>query len=418
MGNNFVQSLANAVTGRDGARSGESSLRAQPPLTPPPTNIASPPAAASSNAQVHPTAALPAHALHPEMLSSIGEELAHDLTQALQLIQQAVANPRQYGAGLSKTHFLVEGLRRKAMSMQQMSRLAQNRVRQSHEKLALPQVVQGVIDERLPESTVVGVVINTRFKPVDIIVDPGLLVSLVGSALDWVSEFGTIIRVSTSMKHWPQHGQLNFSSAQGVRTQDDIDKRSAVSQSIAWHLLQQTALAMGVGLEVTENMHERSLVIEFPRTVVALEGMTMMEMDAGPASSHSTYGSVNSNFVAGHQVLLISQDYNFYKQVREICKGLSLRCEQAPSVEMAERICEKNPPHLIVVDDELIDEQYDQLMGDLQRHNPGFPSIVISNGSFGFEMSDWTGTNKSRVAREQIQEQLPAALVMELSRSI
>ncbi len=352
------------------------------------------------------------------MLSSIGEEFAHDLNQTLHLIQQAVINPRSFGSGLSKTHFLLEGLRRKAMSMQQVSRLAQNRIRQSHEKLSLPEVLQSVIHERRAESAALGVVINTRFKPVEIIVDPGLLVSVMGAALDWMGEFGTIIRVGTSMKNWPQHGLLSLSSAQGVRTQEDVDKRSAVSQSISWHLLQQTALAMGVGMEVSENSHERTLVLEFPRTVVALEGMTMMEMDAGPASMHSTYGSINSNFIAGHQVLLISQDYDFFKQVREICKTLSLRCEQAPSVQMAERMCEQNPPHLIMCDEELTDEHYDQLLDDLQRHNPGFPSIVVSSGNFGFEMSDWSGNNKSRVAREQIGEQLPAALVMELSRSI
>ena len=85
------------------------------------------------------------------MLSSIGEEFAHDLSQAMNMIQLAVSNPRAYGSGLSKTHFLVEALRRKAMCMQQMARLAQNRVRQSHEKLSLPQVVQSIMDERHAE---------------------------------------------------------------------------------------------------------------------------------------------------------------------------------------------------------------------------------------------------------------------------
>ena len=350
------------------------------------------------------------------MLSSIGEEFAHDLSQAMNMIQLAVSNPRAYGSGLSKTHFLVEALRRKAMCMQQMARLAQNRVRQSHEKLSLPQVVQSIMDERHAESLATGVLINSRFKPVEIIVDPGLLVSLIGASIDWVCEFGSVIRITTTMKNWPQHGQLNLTAAQGVRTQDDIDKQSGVSQSIAWHLLHQTALAMGVGLEIKEDMHERGLLIEFPRTVVALEGMTMMEMDAGPNTD--SFGSVNSNFIAGHQVMLISPDYEFFKQVREICKTLSLRCEQAPDVATAERMCEKSPPHLIMIDDELADDHYEQLLGDLQRHNPDFPSIVVSNGGFGFEMSDWSGNNKSRVSREQIQEQLPPALVMELSRAM
>ncbi len=404
MVNSFVQTLTNAVTRRDSSRqNSQASLRS-----------ADTAAAVDSPVEQH---ALPDHALQPEILATIGEEFAHDLTQAMHLIHQAVVNPRLHGVGLSKTHFLVEGLRRKAMSMQQMARLAQNRLRQSHEKLVLGEVVQSVVDERRAENLALGVVVQTRFKPVEIIVDPGLLVGLIGAAMDWVGEFGTMIRANTGMKHWPQHGQLTLSATQGVRTQDDIEKRNAVNQSIAWHLLQQTAVAMGVGVEITENINERTVLIEFPRTVVALEGMTMMEIDTGFSSTDS-FGSVNSNFIAGHQVLLISPDYKLFNLVRDICKSLSLRCEQAPTVQMAERLCEQSTPHLIMCEEEFKDEQYDQLLGDLRRHNPDFPTIMVTQGGYGFEISGWSSENSSRVSRERIEEQLPATLVMELSRSI
>ncbi len=315
-----------------------------------------------------------------------------------------------------RTHTLVDGLRHKAMALQQISRLAQNQVRQSHEKLSLQEVTQGLLTERQAEYTARGVLVNTRYKSVDIIVDPGLLVSLIASALDWVTEFGTVVRLATSMKNWPQHGQLSLIASQGVRLQSDIDNKSVVNQSIAWHLLQQTAQSMGVGLEMNETVNERSLMIEFPRTVVALEGMTIMEMDAGSASD--SFGSVNSNFIAGHQVLLISADYSFYRQVRDICKGLSLVCEQAPNVETAERMCEQRVPHLIMCDEALADERYDALLEDLERHSPGFPTIMVGEGDHGFELSGWSSSNRSRISRNQVVEQLPSALTIELSRSI
>jgi hypothetical protein len=354
--------------------------------------------------------------LHPGIVGTIGEEFAHILTNAMELIVHAAANPRSFGNDLTRTHLLVDGLRHKAMALQQISRLAQNQVRQSHEKLSLQQVVQGLLTERQAEYAAAGVVVNTRFKPVDIIVDPGLLVSLIAAALNWVTEFGTVVRLATSMKNWPQHGQLSLIASQGVRLQTDIDNKSVVNQSIAWHLLQQTALSMGVGLELSETVHERNLMIEFPRTVVALEGMTMMEMDAGSASD--SFGSVHSNFIAGHQVLLISSDYGFYRQVRDICKGLSLVCEQAPNVETAERMCEQRVPHLIMCDENLADERYDALLADLERHSPGFPTIMVGEGDHGFELSGWSSSNKSRISRNQVLEQLPSALTIELSRSI
>jgi hypothetical protein len=407
---NFVQSLANAVTRRD-----------TPPKAGP---VAAPASARASNARAtsapavapesSPAAAPPG--LHPGIVGTIGEEFAHILTNAMELIVHAAANPRSFGNDLTRTHLLVDGLRHKAMALQQISRLAQNQVRQSHEKLSLQQVVQGLLTERQAEYAAAGVVVNTRFKPVDIIVDPGLLVSLIAAALNWVTEFGTVVRLATSMKNWPQHGQLSLIASQGVRLQTDIDNKSVVNQSIAWHLLQQTALSMGVGLELSETVHERNLMIEFPRTVVALEGMTMMEMDAGSASD--SFGSVHSNFIAGHQVLLISSDYGFYRQVRDICKGLSLVCEQAPNVETAERMCEQRVPHLIMCDENLADERYDALLADLERHSPGFPTIMVGEGDHGFELSGWSSSNKSRISRNQVLEQLPSALTIELSRSI
>jgi hypothetical protein len=253
---------------------------------------------------------------------------------------------------------------------------------------------------------------------VDIIVDPGLLVNLIATALDWITEFGTVVRVSTSMKEWPKHGQLHLKAAQGVRTQDDVDLKTAVNQSIAWHLLQQIAQSMGVGLEIQETLNDRNLVIDFPRTVVALEGMTMMEMEAPSSNAESSFGSISPNYIAGHSVLLISPDYEFFAQVREICKTMSLRCDQAPSVQMAERMCEQQVPHLIICEEDLMDDQYEDLLDDLNRHSPGFPTIVVGEDAHGFELSDWSGNNKSRVARKEIKEQLPNALTIELTRSL
>jgi hypothetical protein len=143
---NFVQSLANAVTRRDTPPKGAS--------------VAAPASARSGNGRASdervgsarasaPVVGAQASAgaapagppgLHPGIVGTIGEEFAHILTNAMELVVHAVANPRSSGADLSRAHTLVDGLRHKAMALQQISRLAQNQVRQSHEKLSLHQV--------------------------------------------------------------------------------------------------------------------------------------------------------------------------------------------------------------------------------------------------------------------------------------
>jgi hypothetical protein len=367
----------------------------------------------------------PAHPSVPvELVSTAGEEFGLGLSAVHQLLHDAVANPRDKLTLLSRCHFVVESMRRKAIALQQMARLGHNRVRQSHEKLNLHEVVDSVLTERKSEHASGGFVVEPRYKPVQIIVDPGLLVNLISAALDWVCEFGNVLRVSTSMKDWPQHGLLMIRASQGVNTQADLARKPSSNESISWHLLQQVAHGMGVGIEADQNAKERSLIISFPRTVVALEGMTMMEMDTansplstrGVPSGQSGFSATSTNFIAGHTVLLLASDARVIAQVREICRNLSLRMEHALSVEKAERACELSVPHMIICEELLADVRFEGLMDDLQRHSPGFPTVLIGEGNFGFEMSGWSGTGRARVSKQELQHQLPTAITMELSR--
>ena len=85
---------------------------------------------------------------------------------------------------------------------------------------------------------------------------------------------------------------------------------------------------------------------------------------------------------------------------------------------MAERMCEQRVPHLIVCEETLADQRYDTLLADLERHSPGFPTILVGDDGHGFELSGWASSNKSRISRKQVVEQLPGALTIELSRSM
>jgi hypothetical protein len=407
----FVQSLAAPAIRMDGRAPTAPGPSAPAPLAQAPADATHAPHAP----ELPPIPSVPV-----DFVGTAGEEFAQALAEINQLIRLTVANPRDLVATLSRCHFAVDGLRRKAMSMQQLTRLAHNRVRQSHEKLALHEVVASVLQERQSEHASAGFVVEPRYKSVDIIVDPGLLVSLISAALDWTCEFSTVLRVSTHMKDWPQHGVLSITAITSVHAQGEVIRRATSDESISWYVMQQIAQAMGVGVEVTSGEKDRSLAISFPRTVVALEGMTMMEMDTAnsPLSGHSSFGAASSNFIAGHTVLLISSDSRVIARVREICRNLSLRLEHALSVEKAERACELNMPHLIMCEEVMADVRFEGLMDDLLRYSPGFPTVLLGEGDFGFEMSGWSGTGRSRVSKRDLETQLPTALTMELSRSI
>ncbi|MCV6021866.1 hypothetical protein OFO93_35750, partial [Escherichia coli] len=75
--------------------------------------------------------------------------------------------------------------RQVGLASQQIARFASGRVRQSHERLNLTQTVQNVLVHRHRETSARGIEVRQVLKPVDVIVDPTLLFSLLNTLLDW-----------------------------------------------------------------------------------------------------------------------------------------------------------------------------------------------------------------------------------------
>jgi len=62
---------------------------------------------------------------------------------------------------------------------QQLARLSEGRLRQSHERVSLDQMVQSALQERHATFQERGIQLAQAIKPVEIVVDPGLLSNLV-----------------------------------------------------------------------------------------------------------------------------------------------------------------------------------------------------------------------------------------------
>lgn len=362
-----------------------------------------------------------AHAAQPEVWvpvpamalpGIIGAELSRHVAQMQQVLQEVKANRTITRVQMNAMDACASAAQRVAMQSQQISRLAGGRLRQSHERLSLHQIVLDALEGQALSFRARGRDVRHHLKPVEVIVDPGLLSSLVDVAVDWASEQGQRLLVRLHIKNWPEHGMLMLQAGQHVAIAGGKEEASS-PDTLNWLLLQQIALAMGVGVEREITADHSTVRLEFPRTVKQLEGLTAVEVDGG---GDSTAFLSEGKPLAGHRVLLVTGDAVIKGELQVVCESMGLMLDVCPTTAQAIRFCELDKPHIIVIDERLRDVRFEELRKDLVRNDINFPVVEIAKAPNTFEMSNWMGDSVSRISRDVLRAQLPSILVMELAK--
>ena len=236
--------------------------------------------------------------------------------------------------------------------------------------------------------------------------------SLIEAALDWAVNMGQRLVVMLEMKNWPEYGVLLIKTspiiASHVNNEEIIE-----GENLGWYLLSETAHAMGVSVEKVISTQEVSLLIEFPRTVRRLAGMSAVEMDTGFDSIHS-----ESKPFAGHRILVITNDEHLRMEVMSIARTMGLVVDFAPTTTQGVRFCEMDPPHMIIIDQKLRNHVFDERRNDLRRTDPNFPFIEIALESSTLEVTGWMSDSMTRLGRDALRSQLPSIMVLELAKVI
>ena len=342
----------------------------------------------------------------------IGAELADPLTDMGKVLGR-IRKSRSVSTSQMKSLTLAfQRTQRISRQSQQLTRLAEKKLRQTHEKVGLHLVVGSVLGPRLAEFRSLGVTLHHQMQPVDIIVDPGLLVGLIDTAVDWAAERGQRLNIHLGIKNWPEHGKLVIRADQHVATQES-QRETPNPNSLAWHLLIQLANTMGVALDRVIAPDHSLVVLEFARTVRNLGGLTALEMDAGE-TSQSAFSE--SKPLAGHRVLLVSGEHLLRMEVKRLCGEMGLSIETCLSTAQAVRACERSRPHVVIIEEGLRDEVFHELRADWQRTEGDLPVIEIPNAPNIVEMSSWMDDSISRISRDSLNAHLSNILVMELGK--
>ena len=368
-------------------------------------------------------AAVPAEAHQQEikrlhqLLAQIGAEIAGPLTAAIERVNTLTNTGRIDRNGLRALREEVEAARQAGMIGQQLTRFASGRLRQSHERLQLADVLNGVLAHRGRETQARGITLKPVLKPAEVIVDASLLFSLLNSTLDWaLANAQSRIDFSIDIKPWPTHALLSCRFAH--RPVDELsDGRNAdkprALDSLTWRLLEQTAWTMGLIVERTDEEHYSTLVLEFPRTAsTEIEGVSALELNDGFAPS------TNSQPLAGSHVLVVASRREMRVQIRDALRNMSLIVDFVNSVDEAVVFCRDGLPHAIIIESIQSGERFAQFREEISKEVPDFVFIEIIEEGTTFEMSGFSGSPVARVGRDALANSLPSALMFELSKGL
>lgn len=353
-----------------------------------------------------------------ELVTQIGEEIAGPLTTALERVYALTTTGRIDRKGLRKLREELERARQVGLASQQIARFASGRVRQSHERLNLTQTVQSVLVHRHRETAARGIEVRQVLKPVDVIVDPSLLFSLLNTLLDWaLAHARSNIEFKLDQKTWPAHARLACRFRHGLPDQPATGFSDTVTDvmldDISWRLLEHTASVAGVIVERHDSESTTIAAVEFPRTVnEAMKGLQLVELDDGHPSS------LNSRPLAGSHVLVVASRRDVRAQVREAVRHMGLVLDFVTSVEEAAAFCAAAVPHAVVYEAILRGERFQQLRADILRDAPDVSFIEIVEEGSMFEVAGAGNHTPARVGRDAILGSLSSALVFELSKSL
>lgn len=335
--------------------------------------------------------------------------LADQITEGTSALQGTVDQLLQRGRISKLEHRALslpaERIKQAGVSAQQIHRFYNGRIRQSHEKVDMSELVEGVLQERKKELGVLGIALRRKLKPVEVLIDPTVAHTFVNAVLDWGLAFGNRIDVRMDLNQWPQHARFQVRVAN-----DGVPPSSTLEpDNLNWMLIRQIALATG-GVEITRDLREDGVnfTAMFTRTVQAVDGISAVDLSDDQSSMFKS--------LSGTYVLTISPTLQIRADVRDALREIGIMSDSVVDFAQAKDAVRSRMPNLIVVDAEIKGDAFEQFRNDLLREVFEFPFVEISPDDSSFDMSGFGEFAMAKVGRGNIREALGTAVMFELAK--
>ncbi len=341
----------------------------------------------------------------PDLIAGLADQMTEGVSALQNGIDLLLAKERITHLEHRALSVPVERLKVAGISTQQIHRFYGGRIRQSHEKVDMAQLVEGILQERKNELGVLGIELRRKLKAVEVLVDPTVAYTFVNAVLDWGLPFGSRIDVRMDMNAWPKHARLQ------VRVSNDgaPPSSAAMLDSLSWVLIRQIAQTAG-GIEIEREITDEgvSFTAMFTRTVQAVDGISAVELSDDHSSMFKS--------LSGIYVLTISPTLQIRADVRDALREIGVMSDSVVDFEQARQAVRSRMPNLIIVDSEIMGDAFDLFRRELLREVFEFPFVEISPDDSSFDMSGFGELSMAKVGRGNIREALGTAVMFELAK--
>ncbi len=341
----------------------------------------------------------------PSLISGLADQITEGVSALQNQIDQLLARGRISKVEHRTLSIPAERIKLAGISAQQVTRFYSGRIRQTHEKVDMSVLVEGVLQERKQELGILGIALRRKLKPVEVLIDPTVAHTFVNAVLDWGLPFGNRVDVRMDLNAWPQHARLQ------VRVSNDgVPPSSAASpDNLSWMLIRQIALTAG-GIEIEREMDQEGVGFTalFTRTVQAVDGISAVDLSDDQSSMFKS--------LSGTYVLTISPSLQIRADVRDALREIGISSDSVVDFNQARDAVKSRMPNLIVVDSEIKDDAFESFRHDLLREVFEFPFVEISPDDSSFDMSGFGEFSMAKVGRGNIREALGTAVMFELAK--
>ena len=341
----------------------------------------------------------------PELVAGLADQFTENVSSLQQQLDQLLSKGRISKQEHRTMSIPAERIKLAGVSAQQINRFYTGRIRQTHEKVDMAQLVEGVLQERKQELAILGIALRRRLKAVEVLIDPTVAHTFVNAVLDWSLPFGNRVDMRLDLNAWPQHARFL------VRVANDgaPPSSAASSDNLSWMLIRQIALSAG-GIEIDRTMGDDGVTFTamFTRTVQAVDGISAVDLSDDHSSMFKS--------LSGTYVLTISPSLQIRADVRDALKEIGILSDSVVDFQQARDVIKSRMPNLIVVDSEIKDDEFDEFRRALLREVFEFPFVEISPDDSSFDMSGFGEFSMAKVGRGNIREALGTAVMFELAK--
>ncbi|HEY4083601.1 MAG TPA: hypothetical protein VGM81_23170 [Burkholderiaceae bacterium] len=374
----------------------------------------------------------PSTAQWADIVQQLGAEIAGPLSTALERIQELISTGQIDRQGLRTLRESVAQAREAGITGQQLARLASGRLRLARERLHLTQLLRGVLAHRSRETQARGIQVRQQLRPVEVIADGSLLFGLLNAMMDWaLTSTHSSIDLRLEVTPWPAKARLTCRFAHRALELLGPGREAGDTppiNSLAWRLVEQTAVTMGLMPIREDEAGITVLTLEFAQTVE--EGSTVdTELDAPPRpapkpsfdpkgvdAGPSTTG--NSKPLAGSHVLIVSPRRELRTQIQTAIAHMGLIVDVVDDMEGAAQFCMEGLPHGILFETTERNEIFERLRTEVLVEVPQFCFVEVFDEPHLTQLSTATADGLARIAREYLADALPSLLTFELSKGL